>query len=148
MSNEPDPWWVTDRPAQFRAFADTDGRTAPLYARLAAGAADDPEVLSLLDPAPALQQRTVLLLASVHHLVLADPGADLARWYPSVDPVEAGARRAADDDPYSAFRRFCLRCLPMRCSHRPHRPHHRSRSRSFLLLRRCPWAARRPRHHR
>ena len=41
---------MTDRAAQFRAFADTDGRTAPLYAQLANGAADDPEILALLDP--------------------------------------------------------------------------------------------------
>ena len=34
VSNEPDPWWVSDRAGQFRAFADTDGRTAPLYAQL------------------------------------------------------------------------------------------------------------------
>jgi hypothetical protein len=106
VSNE--PWWVTDRAAQFRAFADTDGRTAPLYAQLAGGAADDPEILALLDPAPPLQQRTVLLLASVHHLVLADPAAEVARWYPSVDPAEAERRRAAGEDPYPAFRRFCL----------------------------------------
>jgi hypothetical protein len=108
VTDRADPWWVTDRAAQFRAFADTDGRTAPLYARLAGGAADDPEVLALLDPAPARQQRTVLLLASVHHLVLSEPGAELARWYPSVDPAEAERRRVAGMDPYPAFRRFCL----------------------------------------
>jgi hypothetical protein len=108
VSNEPDPWWVSDRAGQFRAFADSDGRTAPLYAQLARGTAGDPELLSLLDPAPPLQQRTVLLLASVHHLVLAEPGAELARWYPSVDPLEAERRRVGGADPFPAFRRFCL----------------------------------------
>jgi hypothetical protein len=108
VANDPDPWWVSDRAAQFRLFAETDGRTAPLYARLALGAADDPEVLALLDPAPPLQQRTVLLFASVHHLVLAEPDSALAAWYPSVDAVEAERRRVEGADPYPAFRQFCL----------------------------------------
>ncbi len=40
---------------------DTDGQTAPLYARLARGAAEDAELLSLLDPAPPLQQYSQLI---------------------------------------------------------------------------------------
>jgi len=100
------PWWMIDRAAQFRAFADADGRTAPLYRRFADAAAGDPEVLALLDAAPGPQQRSVLLFASVHFLVLADPGCDLARFYPSVDPEAAAANAASD--PWPAFRAFSL----------------------------------------
>ncbi|MEJ7585877.1 MAG: DUF2332 family protein, partial [Acidimicrobiales bacterium] len=107
VGSRDDLWWVADRAAQFRSFAGADGRTAPLYRRFAEATAEDPEVLALLDPAPERQQRSVLLFAAVHALVLADPSCDLARFYPSVDPVEA-ARAVAREDPWPAFRAFCL----------------------------------------
>lgn len=97
-------WWG-DLPDHFRAFAATDGVGAPLYGRLTAAAADDPEVLALLDAAPADQRRAVLLLAAVHDLVLAEPDLPLARWYPSVTPDPA--HRPAGD-PWPEFRRVAL----------------------------------------
>lgn len=97
-------WWG-DLPDHFRAFAATDGVGAPLYGRLTEAAADDPEVLGLLDAAPADQRRAVLLLAAVHDLVLAEPDLALARWYPSVTPDPAD-RPAAD--PWPEFRRLAL----------------------------------------
>jgi len=107
MARAEEPWWIADRAAQFRLFASTDGGSAPLYRRLAEAAADDPEVLGLLDVAPPSQQRTVLLLAAVHDRVLADPRCELAAFYPSVDPERAAAASAAGD-PWPVFRAFCL----------------------------------------
>lgn len=107
MSAADEPWWVTDRAAQFRQFADSDGLTAPLYATLTRSAAQDQEVLALLDAAPVSQQRAVLMLAAVHYLVLGDPGCDLARFYPSVDPDRASEVGQAED-PWPVFRSFCL----------------------------------------
>ncbi|HSL57454.1 MAG TPA: DUF2332 domain-containing protein [Acidimicrobiales bacterium] len=107
MPHPSDPatsWWG-DLPDHFRAFARTDGVRAPLYGRITAAAADDPEVLGLLDAAPADQRRAVLLLAAVHDLVLAEPDLDLARWYPSVTP-DPTDRPAAD--PWPAFRALAL----------------------------------------
>lgn len=98
-------WWIADRAEQFRQFAATDGLTAPLYRVLAEGAAEDPEVLGLLDVAPPAQQRTVLLLAAVHFTVLGDPGCDLARYYRSVDGADALDPTAGA---WPTFRAFCL----------------------------------------
>lgn len=97
---------MADRAAQFRSFASADGRTAPLYRRFADAAAEDPDVMDLLDVAPGRQQRTVLLFAAVHFLVLADPGCGLARFYPSVDT--GAVARAGREDPWPVFRSFCL----------------------------------------
>ena len=89
---------------QFADFAQTCD--APLYADLAAGIAEDPELAGLLLAAPPHQRLPVLLFASVHWLLLAEPTAPLARYYPNlpVPPDESGAKLSAID----AFREFCL----------------------------------------
>lgn len=107
VTGRSEPWWVADRAAQFRGFASADGRTAPLYRRLADATADDTEVMALLDAAPRLHQRTVLLFAAVHALVLDEPGSELAAFYPSVRR-DIGVARRDGEDPWPAFRSFCL----------------------------------------
>lgn len=89
---------------QFADFAKTSD--APLYADLAAGIADDPRLAGLLLQAPAQQRLPVLLFASVHWLLLADPTAPLARFYPNLPlpPEPAGPAKVAAID---AFRTFC-----------------------------------------
>ncbi len=89
----------------FADFARTSD--APLYADLAAGIADDPALAGLLLAAPPPQRLPVLLFASVHWLLLADPTAPLARFYPNlpVPPNSSGGRRSSAID---AFRDFCV----------------------------------------
>lgn len=91
---------IRRRFAQFEeSFPDLE-----LYGRLAAGCAADPGVASLLSAAQPGQQRPVLLFAAVHDLVLRRPDLELARFYPSVTPVE----RLASGDPWGVFRRTVL----------------------------------------
>ena len=87
----------------FADFAQTSD--APLYADLAAGIADDPELAGLLLAAPPPQRLPVLLFASVHWLLLADPTAPLARFYPNlpVPPEPAGPARSARSTPSATF---------------------------------------------
>ncbi len=94
-----------DRLAErFRLFVATDcNRYTPLYARLGSAVAEDPELLALLAKAAPGQQRPVLFLAAVHDLVLAEPDAPLARFYPSVTDSAV-----PDDDPVPELRRFCM----------------------------------------
>ncbi|MDF2732114.1 MAG: hypothetical protein K0S92_745 [Desertimonas sp.] len=89
----------------FADFAKTSD--APLYADLAAGIAEDPQLAGLLLGAPPSQRLPVLLFASVHWLLLGDPAAPLARFYPNLPlPLEVpGAGRTAAID---AFRAFCV----------------------------------------
>jgi hypothetical protein len=88
----------------FADFAQTSD--APLYADLAAGIAEDPQLAGLLLAAPPSQRLPVLLFASVHWLLLAEPDAPLARFYPNlpVPPEPAGGRKIGAID---AFRQFC-----------------------------------------
>jgi hypothetical protein len=69
--------------ARFRAFA-AEAVRAPLYQRLAAAVADEPDVLEVLRHASAPQQLPVLLFASVHHLLLGGSGPHLAAHYPNL----------------------------------------------------------------
>jgi hypothetical protein len=89
---------------QFADFAHTCD--APLYADLAAGIAEDPQLAGLLLAAPQHQRLPVLLFACVHWLLLAEPTAPLARYYPNlpVPPDEPASKSGAID----AFREFCL----------------------------------------
>jgi hypothetical protein len=88
----------------FADFARTSD--APLYADLAAGIAEDPQLAALLLAAPPSQRLPVLLFASVHWMLLAEPTAPLARFYPNlpVPPAVSGTRRVSAID---AFREFC-----------------------------------------
>jgi hypothetical protein len=77
----------------FRAFADVVERDGgPTYATICRGVADDPPVLSLLDAAPAAQQRPLLLLAAVHFLLLSGDDHPLREFYDTVAAV-----RGSDD---------------------------------------------------
>lgn len=91
------------RADQFREFARTSARRAPLYARLAASFAEDPEVLEILDAAPLEQRRPVLLLAAVHDLLLRGVAPELAAHYPNL-----AAGRPAHGDPVALFRSVVL----------------------------------------
>lgn len=88
---------------QFVHFAATSARRAPLYSALASGIAGDPSLYRLLLHAPHEQRQPVLLFACTHHLVLDEPGSELARWYPN---LTADARSAADADLVPTFRAF------------------------------------------
>jgi hypothetical protein len=87
---------------KFEEWAKDFGRVAPMYAGLARGIAGDPELLALLAEAPEEQQLPVLLFASVHSLVLAEPELAAAAFYPS---VHAGVR--THDGAFEAFRQLC-----------------------------------------
>jgi hypothetical protein len=93
---------------RFRNFASTSTATrAPLYSRISAAVADDPEVLRLLQAAPETQQIPVLLFAGVHHLLLRGLGPQLASHYPNLSATTTNDD-PANDDPATAFRRFAL----------------------------------------
>lgn len=84
-----------------RRFVSSTAGRAPLYARLSAGVAEQPEVLAILAAAPPNHRAPVGLFAAVHDLLLADPGQALAGWYPNLTD------RPRADDPVPAFVKFC-----------------------------------------
>jgi hypothetical protein len=90
---------VPDLADRFRSFAvaAADGGS-PLYGRLSAAIADDPEVVEILTAARPEQRQPMLLLAAVHHEVLRDPATPLAAAYRGERP---------DEDPYPRFAAFC-----------------------------------------
>ena len=94
--------------ARLHHFADHDCPEEPLYQALCRHLAGSPAGLSLLQAAPLTQQRPNLLLAAVHHLLLAeagDPPTDpLAHYYPSV-----GGRRPPDGGLGAALETFMAR---------------------------------------
>jgi hypothetical protein len=87
---------------QFSDFARQTSKSTPLYSRIAAGIADDPDLAALLIIAPEQQRLPVLLLACVHSLVLVEPDSELARYYPNI-----AGRDVVSGDPMPAFRAFC-----------------------------------------
>ena len=88
-----------------KLFADFARQTAngtPLYSRLAAGIAGNKRLAGMLLNAPPAQRLPVLLFACVHSLLLGEPDAPLARFYPNL------AGEGTDPgDPFPAFERFC-----------------------------------------
>jgi hypothetical protein len=79
----------------FRAFAKTtkrDGGTT--YSAISQAVADDDGVLALLDDAPLMQRRPLLLLAAVHFLLLSGAEHPLADYYDTVRLV-----RGRPDEP-------------------------------------------------
>jgi hypothetical protein len=86
--------------ASFEGFTRFGSR---LYARLSERIVDDPELLELASRAPVGQPPPNLLFAAVHYLLLRGLGNPLARFYPSLN----GGQDIAED-PYPAFRAFCL----------------------------------------
>ena len=87
---------------RFRAFGTSSSAGAPLYGHLAERIADDPDTSRLLRYAPQEQRLPVLLFACVHWLLLNEPGHALATHYPNL------ASQPETDDPYPAFRAFCV----------------------------------------
>jgi hypothetical protein len=87
----------------FHEFAATWDSRAPLYAAIARNVARDPNIVALLLQAPETQRLPVLLFAAVHDLLLADPSAPLARWYPNLD---ADPRPPDDGDFAPTFTAF------------------------------------------
>lgn len=69
---------------RFRDFAADHAARAPFVARMSAAIADDPGLVAILAEAPPEQRLPVLLLAAIHDRVLADPGSELAAWFPTV----------------------------------------------------------------
>lgn len=89
--------------AHFTDFAEVTRRRAPLYSRLSTALADSPVPTELFAGAPEPAQVPVNLFAAVHHLLLADPGLPLARFYPNLtadpdpgDPVQPFLEFTAD----------------------------------------------------
>ena len=71
----------------FAEFARTAAARAPLYARMSAGIAADPELAALLLPAPPTQRQPVLLFASVHDLLLAADAMGASSRLPGTTPT-------------------------------------------------------------
>jgi len=69
--------------AAFETFADAEGGSMPMYARLCRTIASTPAHRLLLE-APTGQRLPVLVLAALHQTVLEHPSTPLARWYPTV----------------------------------------------------------------
>lgn len=79
-----DPWNDSELVQKVRAHERDSFTRAPLNAALCAVIARDRSLHTLLAHAPVEQQLPVLLLASIHFLVLAEPNHELAAWYPNV----------------------------------------------------------------
>lgn len=96
---------MADLPELRRRFADFS-RTclprAPLYSRLGAGVAGDPDVAGLMLAAPAEQHNPPLLFAALHDLVLGGTAPELAAFYPNLTPA------TVPGDPYPVFRATAL----------------------------------------
>ncbi len=86
----------------FRWFAESECSELPVYRQLVAGAAEDHQLLAMLQVAEPGQRRPNLILAAVHDLLLAGIPGDIAAWYPTVN----GGAAPPGSDPYPAFRRF------------------------------------------
>jgi hypothetical protein len=83
---------------RFREQAATALPRAPFFAAMCAAIAERPDLVELLAAAPDEQQSPVLVLAALHDRVLADPGSELAAWFPTV----ASDPRAGDVGPVLA----------------------------------------------
>lgn len=86
--------------ASFELFTRVD---SPLYAGLSARILEDGDLLELAAEAPVGQPAPNLLFGAVHYLLLKGGGGPLARLYPSLN-----GGRDAGEDPFPAFRDFCL----------------------------------------
>ena len=96
---------VEELAERFRRQAEGAESRAPLYAAMSRIVAEDDALLGLLLHPPPEQRLPVLFLAAVHLLVLAEPDAPLAAWYPN---LTSSPRSNADtDDLTLALRAFC-----------------------------------------
>lgn len=76
---------------------------SPLYERISLAAAEDPELLNLVTEVREGQPPPNLLFGAVHLLLLKGEAHPLADFYPSIS-----ASPSALEDPYPAFRSFCM----------------------------------------
>lgn len=89
---------------RLRRFAEYEAAGAsPLYAHLAAHAADDDEIASLLTEAQAAEAHPTLLFATAQRLLQADPIHPLTRYYPTL-----GGFDGVDSETWPLFRTFLL----------------------------------------
>jgi hypothetical protein len=86
--------------ASFEGFTRVNSK---LYAELSQRILEDRELLALAARAPIGQPPPTLLFGAVHYLLLGGLGHPLSRWYPSLN-----GGRDLGDDPFPAFRDFCL----------------------------------------
>jgi hypothetical protein len=87
-----------------RLFADREAAgVSPLYEHLAGKAAEDDEIAGLLTSAEANDARGVLLMATAHRLIQADPIHPLSRYFPSL-----GGSDGVDSETWPLFREFLL----------------------------------------
>lgn len=91
--------------ASFRTMAEVHaaGGYAPLYQRLAAEVATDPELLAIAAAAAPGQYPPVLFFAAVQFLLTDHPDHPLVQFYPVLSGLPAPAA-----DPYPALRDFVL----------------------------------------
>jgi hypothetical protein len=100
MSNE-SPEFLT---GQFKRFAQDEVHdSSPLYERLSAAVAEDPEFLALAAYARKGERVPNLFFAAVHYLLLKGKQRPLSAFYRSIH-----RRAGPKQDPYPAFRSFCL----------------------------------------
>lgn len=88
--------------SRFRRFVESSRHRAPLYSRISGALADWPALEDLFAEAPDPARVPVNLFAAVHYLLLAEPDAPLARFYPNL----AGAG-TDPGDPVPEFLDFC-----------------------------------------
>lgn len=79
------------------------GGYAPIYQQMAAGAADDAELLAIAAAARPGQNPPSLLLGAAQYLLTDHPDHPLVRFYPALSEQPAPA-----DDPYPALQDFVL----------------------------------------
>ena len=87
----------------FRMSTKQHFEKSPLTSHLANATADDDEVLEVVRCANTSAFAPHMLMATVHSLVMGDPGCDLARHFPSVS-----GRERPNEDPFPAFKAFVL----------------------------------------
>lgn len=89
---------------EFEWFAEWCEGTAPLYARLARGVAEDGALQDLAAEIPEDRSRPNVLLAAVHYQLLSGASGTLGAFYASVtdEPLDP-----TEPDPVPAFREFC-----------------------------------------
>jgi hypothetical protein len=93
-------------PRQFLGFGKAAARDGCVtYGAICASAAEDPELMAIIEQAPLAQRRPNLLLAAVHFLLLGGTAHRLGNYYDTITPE--GVRRP-DDGLGPAFRDFCL----------------------------------------
>jgi len=94
---------------RFADFAQAFASGAHLYSCFADRTAREPEILELMSHAAPMQQKPVLLFASVHYLLLDQLDHPLANHYPNLRPrvkIEPSPPSGVVQDPSDEFVRF------------------------------------------